>query len=129
MGTKPVHLPVLLDEVMHYLAPQDGGLYVDGNLGLGGHSGVILERSSPGGRVIGFDWDEDALGRARLNLERYQGRVEFVRRNFAEIREVLSELGVDRVDGLLLDLGLSSLQLDVSGRGFTFQGSEPLDMR
>ncbi|MCK9294912.1 MAG: 16S rRNA (cytosine(1402)-N(4))-methyltransferase RsmH [Desulfobulbaceae bacterium] len=129
MQTKPVHLPVLLDEVIHYLAPQDGGLYVDGNLGLGGHSGAILEASSPSGRVIGFDWDEDALARARVNLERYQGRVEFVRRNFAEIREVLAELKVDRVDGLLLDLGLSSLQLDVSGRGFTFQGSEPLDMR
>ncbi|MBU4263756.1 MAG: 16S rRNA (cytosine(1402)-N(4))-methyltransferase RsmH [Proteobacteria bacterium] len=129
MRTKPVHLPVLLDEVIHYLAPQDGGLYVDGNLGIGGHSGAILEASGPGGRVIGFDWDEDALARARVNLAGYQGRVEFVRRNFAEISEVLPDLGVGRVDGLLLDLGLSSLQLDVSGRGFTFQGSEPLDMR
>jgi 16S rRNA (cytosine1402-N4)-methyltransferase len=129
MQTKPVHLPVLLDEVIHYLAPQDGGLYVDGNLGLGGHSGAILEASGPGGRVIGFDWDEDALARARVNLAGYQGRVEFVRRNFAEIREVLADSGVGRVEGLLLDLGLSSLQLDVSGRGFTFQGSEPLDMR
>jgi 16S rRNA (cytosine1402-N4)-methyltransferase len=129
MSIKPVHLPVLLDEVIHYLAPQDGGLYVDGNLGLGGHSGAILEASSPGGRVIGFDWDEDALAQARINLERYKGRVEIVRRNFAEIKEVLLDLGVGKVDGLLLDLGLSSLQLDVSGRGFTFQGSEPLDMR
>jgi len=129
MLIKPVHLPVLLDEVIHYLAPQDGGLYVDGNLGLGGHSGAILEASSPGGRVIGFDWDEDALTRARVNLERYKGRVEFIRRNFADIREVLLDLGVGKADGLLLDLGLSSLQLDLSGRGFTFQGSEPLDMR
>ena len=129
MSIKPVHLPVLLDEVIHYLAPQDGGLYVDGNLGLGGHSGAILEASSPGGRVIGFDWDEDALAQARINLERFTGRVEIVRRNFAEIKEVLLDLGVGKVDGLLLDLGLSSLQLDVSGRGFTFQGSEPLDMR
>lgn len=129
MSIKPVHLPVLLDEVIHYLAPQDGGLYVDGNLGLGGHSGAILEASSPGGRVIGFDWDEDALAQARINLARYKGRVEIVRRNFAEIKEVLLDLGVGKVDGLLLDLGLSSLQLDVSGRGFTFQGSEPLDMR
>ncbi|MCJ7602378.1 MAG: 16S rRNA (cytosine(1402)-N(4))-methyltransferase RsmH [Desulfobulbaceae bacterium] len=129
MSIKPVHLPVLLDEVIHYLAPQDGGLYVDGNLGLGGHSGAILEASSPGGRVIGFDWDEDALAQARINLERFTGRVEIVRRNFAEIKEVLLDLGVGKVDGLLLDLGLSSLQLDGSGRGFSFQGSEPLDMR
>jgi 16S rRNA (cytosine1402-N4)-methyltransferase len=129
MSMKPVHLPVLLDEVIHYLAPRDGGLYVDGNLGLGGHSGAILAASSPGGRVVGFDWDEDALAQARVNLERFAGRVEFVRRNFAEIKEALPGMGLDKVDGLLLDLGLSSLQLDGSGRGFTFQGSEPLDMR
>ncbi|MEW6291150.1 MAG: 16S rRNA (cytosine(1402)-N(4))-methyltransferase RsmH [Thermodesulfobacteriota bacterium] len=129
MSIKPVHLPVLLDEVIHYLAPRDGGLYVDGNLGLGGHSGAILAASSPGGRVVGFDWDEDALVQARVNLERFAGRVEFVRRNFAEIKETLPGMGLDKVDGLLLDLGLSSLQLDGSGRGFTFQGSEPLDMR
>lgn len=129
MSMKPVHLPVLLDEVIHYLAPRDGGLYVDGNLGLGGHSGAILAASSPGGRVVGFDWDEDALAQARVNLERFAGRVEFVRRNFAEIKETLPGMGLDKVDGLLLDLGLSSLQLDGSGRGFTFQGSEPLDMR
>lgn len=129
MAMKPVHLPVLLDEVIRYLAPRDGGLYVDGNLGLGGHSGAILAASSPGGRVVGFDWDEDALAQARVNLERFKGRVEFVRRNFAEIKETLPGMGLGKVDGLLLDLGLSSLQLDASGRGFTFQGSEPLDMR
>ncbi len=124
-----MHLPVLLDEVIEFLAPQDGGLYVDGNLGLGGHSSAILEASSPGGKVIGFDWDEEALTRARKNLAKYSGRIEFVRRNFAEIEEVLQEKGVASIDGLLLDLGLSSLQLDAAGRGFSFQGSEPLDMR
>ena len=126
---KPAHLPVLLDEVIQYLAPKDGGVYIDGNLGLGGHSGAILAASSPGGRVIGFDWDEMALAQARKNLEKYRGRVEFVRGNFAEVGNVLHELGVSEVDGLLLDLGLSSLQLDTSGRGFSFQGSQPLDMR
>lgn len=129
VAVKPVHLPVLLQEVIQFLAPQDGGLYVDGNLGLGGHSGAILEASSPGGKVIGFDWDEEAIGQARHNLEKYKGRIEFVRRNFAEINEVLDEMGVSGVDGMLLDLGLSSLQLDTSGRGFSFQGAEPLDMR
>ena len=126
---QPVHLPVLLHEVLECLAPRDGGLYVDGNLGLGGHSRAILEASGPGGRVIGFDWDEEAMAQARRHLAGYQGRIEFVRRNFAEMREALDELGIGLVDGLLLDLGLSSLQLDTSGRGFSFQGSEPLDMR
>jgi 16S rRNA (cytosine1402-N4)-methyltransferase len=79
--------------------------------------------------VIGFDWDEEAMAQARRHLAGYQGRIEFVRRNFAEMREALDELGIGLVDGLLLDLGLSSLQLDTSGRGFSFQGSEPLDMR
>ncbi len=129
MGTKPVHLPVLLDEVIHYLNPRDGGLYVDGNLGLGGHSGAILAASSPRGRVIGFDWDDEALAVARVRLEKYRDRITFIRRNFVDIGEVLQELKLGRVDGLLLDLGLSSLQLDVSNRGFSFQGSEPLDMR
>jgi len=129
MTMQPVHLPVLLHEVLECLAPRDGGLYVDGNLGLGGHSRAILEASGPGGRVIGFDWDEEAMAQARRHLAGYQGRIEFVRRNFAEMREALDELGVGLVDGLLLDLGLSSLQLDTSGRGFSFQGSEPLDMR
>jgi 16S rRNA (cytosine1402-N4)-methyltransferase len=129
MAMQPVHLPVLLHEVLHYLAPRDGGLYADGNLGLGGHSRAILEASSPGGRVIGFDWDAAALAQARVNLAGYGDRIAFVRRNFADMREALDELGIGRVDGLLLDLGLSSLQLDAGGRGFSFQGSEPLDMR
>lgn len=102
---------------------------MDGNVGLGGHSGAILEASSPSGRIIGFDWDENALSLARENLRKYEGRIELVRRNFAEIREVLDEMNIASVDGLLLDLGLSSFQLDASGRGFSFQGSQPLDMR
>lgn len=129
MERKPVHLPVLLDEVLHYLLPRDGGLYVDGNLGLGGHSGAILAASAPRGRVVGFDWDEEALAGARIHLEKYKDRIQFVHRNFAEIGTVLHELNLGKVDGLLLDLGLSSPQLDVSGRGFSFQGAEPLDMR
>ncbi|MBI5558181.1 MAG: 16S rRNA (cytosine(1402)-N(4))-methyltransferase RsmH [Deltaproteobacteria bacterium] len=130
MPMKQLHLPVLLAEVIHYLTPRDGGVYVDGNLGLGGHTEAILMASNPGGRVVGFDWDEQALELARIHLAKYSGRVEFVRRNFAEVKDVLNELGIARVDGLLLDLGLSSLQLGVScGRGFSFQGSEPLDMR
>lgn len=125
----PLHQPVLLAEVRHWLAPVSGGLYVDGNLGLGGHAEMILEASSPAGRLLAFDWDEAALGLARARLARFGTRVLFFQRNFAELESVLAELGVDRIDGLLLDLGLSSLQLDGSGRGFSFRGDEPLDMR
>ncbi|MFZ5766236.1 MAG: 16S rRNA (cytosine(1402)-N(4))-methyltransferase RsmH [Thermodesulfobacteriota bacterium] len=128
-ANQPLHQPVLLDAVIRWLAPRDGGVYVDGNLGLGGHSAAILAASSPGGRVIGLDWDEDAIRQAERNLAIYADRITILRRNFAEIPAVLTDLGLDRVDGLLLDLGLSSLQLDASGRGFSFQGCEPLDMR
>lgn len=123
------HLPVLLEEVISYLAPEDGGIYVDGNLGLGGHAAGILETSQPGGQVVGFEWDAAALALARKRLAPFGTRVRFVRRNFAALKETLMELGISQVDGILLDLGLSSLQLDDSGRGFSFRGGEPLDMR
>lgn len=119
----------MLEEVVTCLAPVDGGLYVDGNLGLGGHTEGILEACGPTGRVVGFDWDAAALTLAQERLARFAGRVRFVHKNFASIKETLMELGIGTIDGLLLDLGLSSLQLDASGRGFSFKGSEPLDMR
>lgn len=124
-----IHQPVLLQEVLHWLSPVDGGIYVDGNLGLGGHSAAILEASNPNGRVIGFDWDAEALELAKKNLAKYGERVAYSHGNFIEIGETLKEMNVPQVDGILLDLGLSSLQLDQSGRGFSFQRDEPLDMR
>jgi 16S rRNA (cytosine1402-N4)-methyltransferase len=126
---QPSHLPVMLEEVITCLEPKDGGLYVDGNLGLGGHTEKILETCGPTGQVVGFDWDAAALTLARERLARFAGRVRFVHENFTSIKETLMELGIGTIDGLLLDLGLSSLQLDGSGRGFSFKGSEPLDMR
>jgi 16S rRNA (cytosine1402-N4)-methyltransferase len=119
----------MLEEVVASLAPKDGGVYVDGNLGLGGHTEGILEACGPTGQVIGFDWDVAALTLAQERLARFAGRVRFVHKNFTSIKETLMELGIGTIDGLLLDLGLSSLQLDASGRGFSFKGSEPLDMR
>jgi len=119
----------MLEEVVTCLAPKDGGLYVDGNLGLGGHTERILETCGPTGQVVGFDWDAAALTLAQERLARFAGRVRFVHENFTSIKETLMELGIGTIDGLLLDLGLSSLQLDASGRGFSFKGSEPLDMR
>lgn len=119
----------MLEEVVTCLAPKDGGLYVDGNLGLGGHTERILETCGPTGQVVGFDWDAAALTLAQERLARFAGRIRFVHENFTSIKETLMELGIGTIDGLLLDLGLSSLQLDASGRGFSFKGSEPLDMR
>ncbi len=124
-----IHQSVLLEETVGYLSPKDNGIYVDGCLGLGGHTARILEVSSPGGSVIGFDWDADAMAMARERLAPFGNRVTFVRKNYSSIKETLAGLGVDGIDGLVLDLGLSSFQLDLSGRGFSFKGSEPLDMR
>lgn len=124
-----IHQSVLLAEVLEYLNPQTGGVYMDGTMGLGGHSRALLEKSSPDGRVIGFEWDEAAIARSRIRLGEYGGRLTVVRRNFAEIAEGLQEAGVELLDGLLIDIGLSSLQLDMGERGFSFQRDEPLDMR
>jgi 16S rRNA (cytosine1402-N4)-methyltransferase len=123
------HVSVLLAEVLELLQPQSGGVYVDGNLGLGGHAGAVLKQSSPAGRLIGLDWDDRALTLARQNLAEFGERATCIRSNFAEIKAVLADLGIDKVDGILLDLGLSSLQLDAGERGFSFRGSESLDMR
>lgn len=124
-----IHQPVMLEQVLEALAPVDGGIYVDGTLGMGGHAEAILKASGPGGRVVAFEWDDEALAHSRERLARYGERVCFVPRSFASIRETLAELGIQGVDGILLDLGLSSLQLDVSTRGFSFQRDAVLDMR
>ncbi len=126
---KVIHHPVLLNETIQYLEPADNGIYVDGTLGLGGHTTKILEKCGPGGKVIGFEWDATALKLAQKKLSPYGERIQVIRRNFAQIKETLAELGLSQIDGLLLDLGFSSLQLDASGRGFSFKGREPLDMR
>lgn len=124
-----IHLPVLFQEVLEYLAPKPGGVYVDGTLGLGGHSLGILQRSVPDGRVIAFEWDQAAMEISQQRLKDYSSRLTILRQNFAEIGPGLKGLGVDAVDGLIVDIGMSSLQLDAGGRGFSFQVDEPLDMR
>ena len=129
MAIEDLHQPVLLNEVIAYLNPVDGGIYVDGNLGLGGHSAKIISLSAPTGKVIGFDWDEEAMQLAKQRLAKYGDRVIFMRRNFADMVAAVTNLGVSQVDGVLLDLGLSSMQLDAGNRGFSFKNAEPLDMR
>jgi 16S rRNA (cytosine1402-N4)-methyltransferase len=124
-----LHIPVLLPECLHYLAPRAGGVYVDGTLGLGGHTEAILAASAPDGRVVAFEWDESALRHALKRLAGVQDRLTVVRRNFAELAAGLDEIGVREIDGLLIDVGVSSLQLDIGERGFSFQRDETLDMR
>ncbi len=125
----PLHQPVLLDEVMESLQPRPGGVYCDATVGMGGHSRAILERSSPDGRLIGIDRDRDAITEARAALETFGDRVTLVHAPFARARAVLEELGVVAVDGVLVDLGVSSPPLDRADRGFSFRAGGPLDMR
>ena len=121
------HVPVLTAEVVRHLRPERGGLFVDCTVGLGGHSRALVEGGAT--RVIGLDRDEDALARARVALAAWSDRVELVHADFRAIDAVLDSRAVSLVDGALADLGVSSLQLDAPGRGFSFQRDEPLDMR
>ena len=122
------HEPVLLGECMQNLAIRPEGVYVDGTLGGGGHSAAILERLGPGGRLIGIDRDGDAIAAATARLggdERFTA----LRGNFHDAAELLGALGVRRIDGMLLDLGVSRYQLDEGARGFSYHADAPLDMR
>lgn len=123
------HISVLADEVMTLLKPVSGGLYCDGTLGAGGHTRRILEESAPDGRVIGVDRDEVALATAKERLGEDAARVQFVHGSFEKVDEHLAALGIEKVDGLLLDLGVSSMQLDTGDRGFSFNQDGPIDMR
>ncbi|HOF04972.1 MAG TPA: 16S rRNA (cytosine(1402)-N(4))-methyltransferase RsmH [Syntrophales bacterium] len=123
------HQPVLLQEAVASLGCRTGGIYVDGTLGGAGHAFEILERSSPDGLLIGIDADADALQAAVKRLLPFHARVRLVRGNFAAIGDILLNLNIDRVDGILLDLGVSSHQLDVAERGFSFSQEALLDMR
>lgn len=124
-----IHTSVLLHECMEYLRPETGKLYVDGTLGLGGHTEKILQLSAPAGRVVAFDWDENAIPRATERLQEFGDRLQVQRRNFAEISAGLDSIGIEQIDGMMIDVGLSSLQLDMGNRGFSFQVDELLDMR
>ena len=124
-----IHRPVLLDEAVTMLGVCPGGVYMDGTMGLGGHTEEILKRSLPDGRVVAFEWDENAIAKNSAIIEQYRHRLTVIRRNFAEIDCGLADFGQEQLDGILVDIGLSSLQLDRGKRGFSFQKDEPLDMR
>lgn len=123
------HVPVLLLETMDVLAVRPGGVYIDCTVGGGGHAAEILRLSSPDGRLIGFDQDEAALGAAGERLAPFGERVQLVRTNFAEIAAVVARLGLGSVDGVLMDIGVSSYQFDEGERGFSYHHDAPLDMR
>ena len=128
-GRRTKHIPVLIEEVMTLLRCEPGRTYVDATLGGGGHALEILRRSAPDGMVIGLDWDEEAISEARKALMPFGERVKIFRENFIHLPQLLKTLKIEQVDGILLDLGLSSFQLEKEERGFSFRGEGPLDMR
>ena len=123
------HIPVMLEEVMEFLNPKENDVMVDGTLGLGGHAEAILRRIGPRGRLIGIDRDERSLRIAKERLRPYVEQTYFARGYFRDLDRILNGLGVTRVNGILLDFGISSFQLDDPQRGFSFQMEGPLDMR
>lgn len=133
MASTFAHRPVLLEETLEQLALRPGAVIVDGTVGGGGHSAAILEATGPNGQLVGLDVDDDALSAARERLAGFHDRVQLIHSSFRRLSDVLKELGLSHVDGILLDLGVSSWQLDASSRGFRFSGEDsdttPLDMR
>jgi 16S rRNA (cytosine1402-N4)-methyltransferase len=119
----------MVNEVIHYLRCSEGGLFVDGTLGTGGHSLAILQHSPASTRLIGMDRDPEALAAARERLKSYSNQLCLIQGTFDSLKYNLSRLNIQGVDGILLDLGFSSFQIETPGRGFSFQVDEPLDMR
>lgn len=129
MFEEKLHVPVMLEEVLEYLNLAPGKIIVDATMGNGGHSREILKRITPGGRLIGIDRDENSLNICRQRLAEFKDNTEFVHANFSDIDQVLGNLKIDKVDGIIFDLGISTYQLLDSQRGFSFQEEGPLDMR
>jgi len=127
--TSSYHEPVLIREVLESLDLKPGGIYVDGTVGGGGHAQAILAATAPDGIVIGIDRDDDALSESARVLEPFGARAVLTKGNYADMKGILAGIGIDRVDGIVLDLGVSSHQLETAGRGFSFTQPAPLDMR
>ncbi len=123
------HQPVLYKEIIHALQPHTGGRYVDGTLGAGGHARGIMEASAPDGQLLGLDVDPQALAIARRNLAPYEHRIHLAQASYTSLSTQLARLGWGAVDGIVLDLGASSMQFDTPERGFSFLHDAPLDMR
>ncbi len=124
-----MHRPVMEKEVLKYLVLQPGGVYVDATLGDGGHAGAILGSLEPQGMLVGLDWDREAIKRAEKRLNHFQGRMIIVHESYTELEKVMHDLKIDRIDGILIDLGASTIQLMDAERGFSFHQEGSLDMR
>ena len=129
MVEEKLHIPVMLREVIDYLDLAPGQIIVDATVGTGGHSLEILKKITPGGRLIGIDRDEDSLAICRQRFSDFSGSYELVHANFADLDQVLENLGIKKIDGIVFDLGISTYQLKDTERGFSFQQEGPLDMR
>lgn len=129
LESRLLHKPVMVEEVIRLMNVKPGGFYLDCTLGSGGHSLAILERSSPNGYLVGIDRDPTAISRAEEVLSRYKGRFTLILGNFVCLSELISKTGIERFDGILFDLGVSSMQLEDPMRGFSFNKDGPLDMR
>ncbi len=123
------HVPIMVSEVLTLLEPARGGIFVDGTLGGGGHAEAVLSALPEGGRLFGIDRDDEALRAAGARLARFGDRFTAIKGNFFDMKALLAEHGIYRVDGILLDLGVSSHQLDAAERGFSYKAEAPLDMR
>jgi len=123
------HIPVLYQEIIQYLQPRSGGHYIDGTIGSGGHAAGILKASAPDGRLLGFDRDPEAVAHVIDKLSNCHERITVVNESFGDMGQVAPLNGFNRIDGIILDLGLSSRQLADDNRGFSFNSSGPLDMR
>jgi 16S rRNA (cytosine1402-N4)-methyltransferase len=124
-----LHVPVMLQEVLDFLKLAPGQIIVDATLGTGGHSVEILKRITPNGKLIGIDRDESSLAICRQRLGDFKDSIEFVHANFSDLDQVMVNLGIEKIDGIVFDLGISSYQLHDAQRGFSFQEEGPLDMR
>lgn len=129
MLEEKLHIPVMLHEVIDYLGLVPGATIVDATIGTGGHSLEILKKITPGGKLIGLDRDENSLAVCRQRLAEFNGSFELVHSSFADLDQVLEKLGIEKIDGIVFDLGISTYQLKDIERGFSFQQEGPLDMR
>ncbi|MDO9584133.1 MAG: 16S rRNA (cytosine(1402)-N(4))-methyltransferase RsmH [Desulfomicrobium sp.] len=129
MDAYSAHIPVMLEEVMHWIAPKPGGLYMDATLGLAGHAARLMDMTGGEALLLGLDRDEQALAKAGTTLARFGENVQLAHTSFQHFSRALREVGWDKLDGVIADLGVSSLQLDSPERGFSFLHDGPLDMR
>jgi 16S rRNA (cytosine1402-N4)-methyltransferase len=123
------HVPAMLDEVLYYLDPKDGGVYADGTLGGAGHASAIINKIGPSGTLVGIDQDINAIRNAREKFKGLATDIRLFHDNFSSLPRIMEETGIRGFDGILVDIGLSQHQLSESGRGFSFMKDEPLDMR